>query len=102
MNGSFENPDDFAADLKRRKEAAEGLEKDLLTEVPLLYGSPGRREPHGDPGILLARMHRQDLQRRNGGGVPPSTRRREGVSLPFERMIAAFALVLVVVFFLLR
>lgn len=102
MSRSFENPDDFAAELKRRKESAEGLEKDLLTEVPLLYGSPGRREPHGDPGILLAEMHRQDLQRRNGGGVPPSTRRREGVSLPFERMIAGLALVLVVVFFLLR
>ncbi|RSV13809.1 MULTISPECIES: hypothetical protein [Sphingomonas] len=101
MNGSFENPDDFAADLKRRSDAAKGLEKDLLTEVPLLYGSPGRREPHGDPGIFIARMHRQDMQRRNGGGAPPSTRRRQGVSLPFERMIAGFALVLAVLFFLL-
>ncbi|MFV0624938.1 hypothetical protein ACBY01_13140 [Sphingomonas sp. ac-8] len=101
MTQSFENSDEFAADLRRRAEAAKGLEKDLLTEVPLLYGSPGRMEPQGDPGILIAQMHREDMQRRNGGGVPPSSGRRSGVSLPFERALCALALALTVLFFFL-
>ena len=63
-----ESADEFAASLKRRGQAADGLEQDLLTEVPLLYGSPGQA-PHGDPGIVLAQVHRDELVRRNDGGV---------------------------------
>lgn len=97
---SFKDSDDFAASLKRREQAAKGLEKDLLTEVPMLYGSPGPMEPRGDPGILLARMHQADLQRRNGGGVPPSSRKRSDVLLPFERTVVVLAVVIFLFFFL--
>ena len=87
-------PDEFAASLKRRRQAAQGLERDLLTEVPLLYGSSGRLEPFGDPGIVLARIHREELQRRNGGGVVRSSGERSDVALPFERATAALAVLL--------
>lgn len=79
------SPEAFAADLKRRGEAAKGLERDLLTKVPLLYGSPGSLEPQGDPGIVLAKIHQEELQRRNGGGVFGSQRTEADVQLPFER-----------------
>jgi hypothetical protein len=75
----------FAADLKRRGQAAKGLERDLLTKVPILYGSPGSLEPHGDPGIVLAKIHQEELQRRNGGGLFGSSRAEDDVRLPFER-----------------
>jgi hypothetical protein len=88
------SPEDFAASLKRRGEAAQGLERDLLTQVPLLYGSPGSMEPEGDPGILLARIHQEELQRRNGGGVFSSSRTRSDVELPFERTISMLAVLI--------
>lgn len=80
----------FAADLKRRGRAARGLEHDLLTDVPLLYGSPD----HGDPGIVLDRLHREDMLRRNGGGVFRGSGDRSEVSLPFERGVWGLALIL--------
>lgn len=88
------NAEDFAASLRRRDQAARGLEKDLLTEVPLLYGSPGSMEPQGDPGIVIARLHQEELQRRNDGGLPPSKRARSDVLLPFERATAILPFVL--------
>jgi hypothetical protein len=91
--------EDFAESLKRRREAAAGLERDLLTEVPLLYGSPGSLEPNGDPGIVLARVHREELVRRNGGGVTNPSGKRSEVSLPFEELTGA--LILIFVLFLL-
>jgi len=97
---SFRDGEDFAASLERRKAAAKGLEKDLLTEVPMLYGSPGPMEPRGDPGILLARMHQADLQQRNGGGAPPFSSRRSDVLLPFERTVVVLAVVIFLFFFL--
>lgn len=84
-----ERREEFAASLARRSRAAKGLERDLATEVPLLYGSPGSLEPEGDPGVLLSRVHQEELQRRNGGAVSSSSRRRSEVELPFERMTAA-------------
>ena len=66
--------------LKKRGKAAHSLQQDLLTEVPLLYGSPGGMEPQGDPGIVLARLHQEEMQRRNGGGVPRSLRKRSDVA----------------------
>lgn len=84
----------FAKSLEQRRQAAQGLEQDLLTDVPLLYGSPGSLEPHGDPGIVLARVHREDLLRRNGGGVLQSSSRQSDVALPFERTTAALAVLL--------
>lgn len=82
----------FVESLKRRGQAAEGLRNDLLTEVPLLYGTPGSLEARGDPGIVLAEIHREDLVRRNGGGV--ATGRAEGrETLPYETMTMAIAIV---------
>lgn len=60
----------FAAELQRREKAARGLERDLLYEVPLLYGSPSQFAPHGDPGVILAQTHRDALVARHDGGVP--------------------------------
>lgn len=98
---SSEDADAFRASLKQRAEAAKGLERDLLTEVPQLYGSPDRLAPNGDPGIALARIHRDEMQRRNGGGVPVSTSKRTDATLPFERTLYVFAIIfLVLVFFL--
>lgn len=88
------SPEEFAVSLKRRGQAAQGLERDLLTEVPLLYGSPGSLEPHGDPGIVLTKIHQEELKRRNGGGVFRSSNKRSDVSLPFERTTAALAVLL--------
>jgi hypothetical protein len=84
----------FAESLNRRRQAAHGLERDLLTEVPLLYGSPGGAPdgpPQGDPGIVLARVHREVLLRRNGGGIPARSGRRSDAVLPFERATVALA-----------
>lgn len=93
---------DFAASLRRREQAAKGLEKDLLTEVPLLYGSPSSMEPQGDPGIVLAHMHQEELLRRNGGGAPPTSTARSDISLPFERTMAILAIVLFLLIFFLN
>jgi hypothetical protein len=95
-----EGQDNFEANLQGRSRAAKGLERDLLTEVPLLYGSPGRAEPEGDPGIVLAAIHREELIRRNGGGVPPYSNSGTDNALPFERAITVlvFALLLVIFF----
>jgi len=91
-------PEEFAKTLKGRRQAALGLEQDLLTEVPLLYGSAGGL-PRGDPGIVLAELHREALLRRNGGGVPNASARPSDVALPFERAMGALA-VLLFLFFL--
>jgi hypothetical protein len=90
----------FAGSLRRRSQAAKGLEQDLLTKVPLLYGSPGSLEPDGDPGITLARTHREEMVRRNGGGVMQVPGECSDVALPFERAMAALA-VLLLLFFVL-
>jgi hypothetical protein len=89
----------FAEDLRRRAEAARGLEKDLLTDVPLLYGSPGRREACGDPGIALAQIHREALVRKNKGGIPIPSSRKSPASLPFERATIALAILIAIVHF---
>ena len=88
----------FAASLKRRRQAADGLERDILTKVPLLYGSPGSLERDGDPGIALARLHREELVRRNGGGVTQVSGKRSDVALPFERAMTALAILLFLFF----
>lgn len=88
----------FARSLRQRKRAAEGLEQDILTEVSLLYGSPGSLEADGDPGIALARIHREELVRRNGGGVMRVPGTRSDVALPFERAMTALALFLFLLF----
>jgi hypothetical protein len=89
----------FAESLKRRGRAARGLEKDLLSEVPLLYGTPGQLTPDGDPGILLTKIHREDLVRRNGGGVPGPTHETADAGLPFEGAMVALVILLSIVFF---
>jgi hypothetical protein len=97
-NGKEGQQDAFSASLDRRRQAAEKLERDLLTEVPLLYGSPGGAQG-GDPGIALAQIHRDELLRRNGGGLPPYVGKRSDVArLPFERTMAV---VVIAVFLLL-
>lgn len=94
------DPQAFSEDLKRRGQAARGLEQELLTNVPLLYGSPGEMEANGDPGIAIARAHREDMLRRSGSPLRASGRRSE-VTLPFERATAALALVLFLISLLL-
>lgn len=91
---SFSDRDreEFAAGLEGRGRAAQGLERDLLTEMPLLYGSASA--PRGDPGIVLARLHREEMVRRHGGRVFRSSGKGSDVSLPFERAMTALALIL--------
>jgi hypothetical protein len=80
--------EEFAASLNRRCEAANELEKDLLTEVPLMYGSPGS---WGNVG--LARIRREEMLRRSGDdGLKTSGTKYE--PLPFERATAALAVLL--------
>ena len=90
----MKNAEEFARSLDQRRQAANGLEQDLLTEVPLLYGSPGSLEPQGDPGVVLAQVHRDELLRRNGGGVFQGSAERSEVTLPFERATTVLALML--------
>lgn len=89
----------FAESLKQRREAAQGLERDLITEVPMLYGSPtlwddpaNLLKPYYDPGIELARIHRDEMVRRNGGGIFNRSRSRSDVRLPFERTMIALSI----------
>ncbi|MEA1013732.1 hypothetical protein [Sphingosinicella sp. LY1275] len=91
----------FAESLKQRRRAADGLEQDLLTQVPVLYGSPGSLEPRGDPGIVLAQAHHEELVRRNGGGVLHRSSKHSEVALPFERLIIALTILicLILLFF---
>jgi hypothetical protein len=89
----------FAESLKQRRRAADGLEQDLLTQVPLLYGSPGSLEPRGDPGIVLAQAHREELLRRNGGGVLHSSSKHSEVALPFERLTIALTILICLILF---
>jgi hypothetical protein len=92
------SPEEFARALRQRRQAAQGLEQDLLTNVPLLYGSPGSMEPHGDPGVVLAKLHQEELIRRNGGGVLQPSRRRPDAALPFEHATGALAVLLFLLF----
>ena len=92
------NAENFAKHLRRRGQAAKGLEEDLLTEVPLLYGSPGSIEPDGDPGIALARAHLEELVRRNGGDAKQASGERSDVALPYEGAVTALAILLLLFF----
>ena len=92
--------EEFAASLARRRQAAQGLQQDLLEKVPLLYGSPDGLAPYGDPGVVIARAHQDELLRRNGGGILSTSRKRSDVALPFERTTAAIAFLLVLFFLL--
>ena len=87
------NADQFRARLRQRAEAAKGLEKDLLSEVPQPYGARDRLAPDGDPGISLAKIHREELKRRNGGGVPDSATKHSDLQLPFKRALPTFGLI---------
>jgi hypothetical protein len=86
------NAEEFIETLNRRRQAQDRLEKDLLNEVPLSYGSPGevgfQIDPQlreGDPGIILARIHREEMLRRNGVDAFSASGIRSEVRLPFER-----------------
>ena len=89
---------EFSASLERRRRAAQGLQQDLLTKVPLLYGSPDSLASGGDPGVILAQAHQEEALRRNGGGVLSRSRKRSDVALPFERSTAALAILLFLFF----
>ena len=88
----------FAESLKQRGEAARGLQEDLLHEVPLLYGSAGSA-PQGDPGIVLAKLHRERMVGRNGGGIPETPEGRSHALLPFERTITVLVILILLVQF---
>lgn len=95
------NSDEVQTALERRKRAAAALEADALTDVPLLYGSPengyGTR---GDPGIVLARLHRENMLRRHGYLAAGASGDRSEVELPFERATGALAIVALLIFML--
>ncbi|MGL3821551.1 hypothetical protein [Sphingopyxis sp. R3-92] len=93
---------EFARNLKQRGEAARGLNRDLLTDVPLLYGSPGPLEANGDPGIVLAQIHREEMVRKNGGGISSFRPEVPTARLPFERATTALAMLLATIYFLAR
>ncbi|WP_156442797.1 MULTISPECIES: hypothetical protein [unclassified Sphingomonas] len=67
--------------------------------MPQLYGAPNRLAPQGDTGIPLAKIHRDELKRRNGGGVPESATKRSDVQLPFERVLPIFGLIAIALLF---
>ena len=79
--------------MKYRHKAARGLQTDLLHEVPLLYGSPRFH----DPDIVTARLHREAMVAKNGGGLPPKVKSTSVARLPFERTVL-FLLVLYMAF----
>ena len=84
---------EFIKSLDQRRQAQDRLEQDLLSEMPLLYGLPGEvglhdpRDGPGDPGITLARIHREDMLRRNGVDAFSASGDRSEVRLPFERTV---------------
>jgi hypothetical protein len=89
------NAAEFIESLDRRRQAQARLEKDLLNEVPLSYGLPGEvgmqidpRLTGGDPGIVLARIHREEMLRRNGVDAFSASGSPSEVQLPFERRTA--------------
>lgn len=90
--------DAFAAHLRHRAEAAQKLEQGLLTDVPMLYGSPGPHEPEGDPGIVIARLHREALLGRSGA-MSVSRSEEPPARLPYERFLIAFGVVLELLYF---
>ncbi len=93
-DGQESDAEAFKASLDRRLKASQALQKDLLNEVPMLYGSPGAGMPGGDPGIALAEIHRENLRRRNGIERPNGPENEESVMLPYERFVAAIAIIL--------
>ena len=87
------NAAEFIESLDRRRQAPDRLEQDLLNDVPLLYGLPGEvglhdpRDGPGDPGIIIARIHREEMLRRNGVDAFAASGDRSEVRLPFERTV---------------
>jgi hypothetical protein len=87
------NAAEFIESLDRRRQAQDRLEPDLLNDVPLLYGLPGEvgfhdpRDGPGDPGIIIARIHREEMLRRNGVDAFSASGDRSEVRLPFERTV---------------
>ena len=73
----------FELSIRNRKRSADGLQDDLLHEVPLLYGEGGYR----DQDIALGAIHREAMLRKNGGGLPPGSPSTANARLPFERML---------------
>lgn len=97
--GSDGDAEAFAAQLRQRAEAARKVEQGLLTEVPMLYGSAGPNEPEGDPGIVIARLHREELLRRSGA-MPLSRTEEPPVRLPYERFLIAIGFIAEALYFL--
>lgn len=91
---------EFTTNLKQRGEAARGLNKDLLTDVPLLYGSPGPLASNGDAGIVLSQIHREEMVRKNGGGLSGFRAEESPARLPLERTTTALAMLLAIIYFL--
>ena len=91
--------EDLADSLKRREQAADALEDDLLNDVPMLYGpSAGLPYPTSPvPDILIGRIHREEMLRKNGYDVSDASGTPSEVSLPFERPIGALVILLVLI-----
>ena len=100
------NAQEFAQDLERRRIAQDRLQEDLLHDVPLLYGQPGEAgfqiDPEnrvGDPGVVLARIHREEMLKRNGVDAFRASGTRSEVRLPFERLMICLVIFLTVISF---
>lgn len=86
-----------ALSIENRSRAAKGLQKDLLKEVPMLYGKPDIRY-NWRPDEQIGSMHREGLVRKNGGGLPPGIPATSNAKLPMENMLYFF----VFMYFVLR
>ncbi len=66
--------------------------------MPMLYGSAGPHEPEGDPGIVIARLHREELLRRSGA-MPLSPVDEPPPRLPYERALIAIVFIVEALYF---
>lgn len=70
-----------AASIKARREAAAGLQGDLLSEVPMLFGPNNLFAAD----VALGKIHREGLVKKHGGGLPGGVSTTSGAKLPMER-----------------
>jgi hypothetical protein len=72
-----------ALSIKNRSRAAQGLQKDLLHEVPMLYGQNNL----WGADVAIGKIHREGMVRKNGGGLPPGVPATSKAKLPMEDLV---------------
>lgn len=98
-NAISDSRETFLADLKHRRRAASAMEREILTEVPLLYGEAGCHEPKGDPGIVLAELHAADRAQRHGSGLPRQTECPDRIWISLDKLFAMATLLFVILYY---